>query len=128
MQPRIVLQINFTAAPFSNLNQITGHNLDPCAECTAIAFDADQIDEQKVIAVSTIIAQQSWRAIQIVYYHVDVAVIVEIAKCGATTDGWLTHRRTDLRANLSKCAVAVVAVTQLALRVGDSQLAAANCG
>src|SRR5260370_20797354 len=118
MHPQIALrEITAAAVNFTNLCKITGNNLDARADAVAIALHADRLDQNRIVCTAAIISQQLRRAVQIVNYHVDVAIVIDVTKGRPSARALLNERRAELLSDFGKRAVAVVVMHKIALPV-----------
>ena len=98
-------------------------DLHPCPDGGAVRLGADALDQDRVLPVPAIVAQQGRRTIQVVDDDVDVAVVVEIADGAAASEIRRRHGRPRARRHVDEAAVAGVAIEQVRLPVGEVQLA-----
>src|SRR5262249_50707882 len=124
------------AAPhLVNLRQIPGDDLNPRPDAVTIALHADEPDHNEIVRVTAVVSQQLGRAVKVVDYQVDVAVIIQIREGDSSTRSLLRQRRSELPGDFRKSPVAVVTAQQLALAIilqlwvnvpiGDEQIAPA---
>src|SRR5438034_11015648 len=83
MQSEIVLRkITVAAMNFVNLLQITGHDRDARSDAVPITLYTNQLDQYGIVCVAAFVSQQLRSAIQIVNDHVDITIIIDVAKSG----------------------------------------------
>src|SRR5262245_30610314 len=118
MQSQVALRdVAVTTAHFVSLHQITSHDFHARADAAAIAFHANRLDENRIIRVSIVVAQQLRRAVEIGDYQIDVAIVVDVAESDATTRMRIRQYLSKLRRHFSKRAVAIVVVQQTRLAI-----------
>src|SRR5262245_21553450 len=118
MQPQVALRHITPAAPhFVNLSQITGDDFNPRPDAITIALHADEPDNNKIVRITAVVSQQLWRAVQVVDYQVNIAVIIQVREGDSPTRPLLHQWFSELRGDFRKSPIAVVAMQQLALAV-----------
>ena len=118
MQPEVILREKTTAASnLLDLTQIAGDNPDPRSNPISIAPGADGLDQDGIRGVAAVVPQQLRCAIKIIDQHVDIAIIIYIAKSGAPADPRFQEWGARLRGYLGEGSVAIVLVKQLPLAV-----------
>src|SRR6266404_820045 len=102
---------------FIQLLQIAGDYRDSRAAAVPIALGTDELNQHRVISVSSVVPEQLRRAVEIIDDYIDVAVVIDVAKCGSATCTSLSQRSTELGAYLRKRAVTVVVMDEVSLPV-----------
>src|SRR5262249_11387150 len=116
VQTQVALRhITPAATRFVNLSQIPGDDFNPRPGAVTIALHADKPDHNEIVSVTAVVSQQLWRAVQVVDYQVNIAVIIHVREGDSSTRPLLHQRRSELRGDFRKSPVAVVTVQQLAL-------------
>src|SRR5436190_25862 len=77
----------------------------------------DRFDQDGIICVAAIVSQQLRRTVKIIDHHVDVAVVIDVAKGGATARALLKKRPTQLLSDFGECSVTVVVMHKISLPV-----------
>lgn len=114
MQPRVILRkVAAAAALLANLRKFARDDFDARAVSVAVALAADQLKREKIIPIAAIIAENRRRAIEVVDHYVHITIVIKITEGRAATDRWFVQRLA--RRSFSECAVALVAIEQLAL-------------
>src|SRR5271157_69718 len=93
--------------------------LEPCAQAIAIAFCADQVDEEPVIALAATVHENLRPSIQAVDYDVDASIIVEIAESCSSVSGRSGKSWTQGRRDVLECSVPVVLQQAIGQLVGE---------
>src|SRR5947209_2780021 len=118
VQPQVALRDVAAAAPnLVRLREIAGDDFNTRADAVAIAPHADGLNQDGVVRVAAVVAQQLRRAVEVADDYVNVAVVVYVAEGDATAHALLRERGAELFADLGECAIAVVVVHELALAV-----------
>src|SRR5438552_7030183 len=119
MQPQIVLRkITAATVNFVNLCQITGNDLDSRADAVTIALQSDRLNQNGIVCIAAIISQHLRRAIQIIDYYVNVAIVIEVAKGSSPSRALLREWRAESLSDFGECAVAVVVMHKITLPIG----------
>src|SRR5215472_6977779 len=98
----------------------TGHSYgarNPRANAAAIGFRAQRLYFKPVVSRARIATQKLGQAIYGVHHHVDIAVVIEVAKCAPTTGIRSRDARSSQVGDFLKSAISQITVKQLALRV-----------
>src|SRR5215813_14378067 len=98
VQTQVALRhITPAATRFVNLSQIPGDDFNPRPDAVTIALHSDQPDRNEIVRVTAVVAQQLWRAVQVIDYQVDVAIIIQIREGDSPTRSLLRQWRSALR-------------------------------
>src|SRR5262249_60906161 len=104
------------AAPhLVNLRQIPGDDFNPRPDAVTIALHADQPDRNEIVRVTAVVSQQLWRAVQVVDYQINIAVIIHVREGDSSSRPLLRQRRSELRGHFPNSPVSVATMQQLAL-------------
>src|SRR6266404_3137712 len=102
---------------FVQLLQIAGYDRDSRADAVPTALGTNELNQHRVISVSSFIPEQLRRAVEIIDDYIDVAVVIDVAKSSTATCTSLSQRSTELGAYLRKRAVTVVVMDEVSLPV-----------
>src|SRR6266851_5414468 len=102
---------------FVQLLQIAGYDRDSRADAVPIALGTNELNQHRVISVSSFIPEQLRSAVEIINDHIDIAVVIDVAKSSSPTCTFLRKRSTELGAYLGKRAVTVVVMHEVSLPV-----------
>src|SRR5262245_28255818 len=96
MQSQVALRdITRAATHFVDLSQIAGDDFNLGADAVTIALYADQPNQNKIVRVPAVVAQQLWRAVQVVDHQVDITVIIQVRECDSSPGSLLYQRRSE---------------------------------
>src|SRR5215216_1956595 len=82
----VVRYVTRAAAHFVHRSQILAHHFHARAYAVAIAAAPHGFNEHAVVGVTPVVAQKRRRAIQVVDYYVDVAVVIDVSEGHPPTD------------------------------------------
>src|ERR1700752_1333516 len=100
-----------------DLRQVSSNHRHACADATAITLNAYKFDQNRVVGVPTVVAQQLWWSIEICHQQIDVAGVIDIAERNAAAGAILSQDCAKLRRNFRKRRVAIVSVQQSRLAI-----------
>src|SRR5258706_16294190 len=122
MKTKVALRIVARSAHyFVDLAVFTAGDPYPSPDGRAVRTNADALDHDPVILVPAIVTQQRRRPVQIVYDHIDVAVVVEISEGAAAAEVFCLYRWPGFCGNIFEAAVPQVAIQDLRLFVRNVQ-------
>lgn len=97
MQARVVLgQIARPRSPLLHQCQVAGPHGDPGPYTVAIAPGASQLDDQPMVLVAAVIAQQDRRLVQVHDENIQVAIVVVVSHRHAPGDALVTEKLSRL--------------------------------
>src|SRR5216683_6064588 len=102
---------------FVQLLQIAGYDRDSRADAVPIALGTNELNQHRVISVSSFIPEQLRSAVEIINDHIDIAVVIDVAKSSSPTCTFLRKRSTELGAYFGKRAITVVVMHEVSLPV-----------
>ena len=98
------------------------------ADRRAVRAGAHALDQDRVVAAPSVVAEQGGRPVQVVHDHVHVAVVVEVPEGAAPAEVLGEDRRSRLRGDVLEPPVPQVAVEELGLPVLDVEVLVLDLG
>lgn len=79
------------------LPAVVGHQADLRAYSIPVTDRTDEVDEEPVISVATLIAENNRVAVVTIDGNVDETIVVQVSKCGSAGGHWNLKYWTALR-------------------------------
>src|SRR5262249_33941621 len=118
VQPQVTLrEVAVTAANFVDLGQVARDHLYFCADAAPIAFHPNGLDQDRIVRVPTVVAQQLRRSVQIDDYQIYIAVVIDVPEGDAAAGSKVRQHCAKLAGYFTKGTVAIVSKQQLRLKI-----------
>src|SRR6266849_394106 len=105
------------------LDAVLRHQTNARADAVAVALRSYGPDEQPVIGCWAHVAQDSQRPIEFRKYHVDAAIVVQVAKGCAAVHTSPGKRHAGLGSDIRELLIAQIREDNVGLRYGGTQTA-----